>query len=256
MPWRSKSLLTMASFHLLRLSLSRLRSQTLELTAMSKGVEKCQTLRKFWHLELFCRDLHVIWHFFRADLKKKPPCTSSPYVFYQWSQGQGWPSTCWVQLLRSHQAGQGSRSRVWWGEYAILMNMSNYLIVFRAVYWRWLQLQEMGDRPLPIGLLASGGHLLSDIDEILVLFFIEIQYCWWTFMIFWFSFSFGIAEVNTCCKTNQVALSKLYKSKSEGVKSSFYIYLELPKSPFKRYCIQSVWNKCWVNCMQRTPPVQ
>ena len=122
--------------------------------------------------------------------------------------------------------------------------IKNYLIVFRAVYWRWLQLQEMGDRPLPIGLLASGGHLLSDIDEILVLFFIEIQYCWWTFMIFWFSFSFGIAEVNTCCKTNQVALSKLYKSKSEGVKSSFYIYLELPKSPFKRYCIQSVWNKC------------
>ena len=23
---------------------------------------KCQTLRKFWHLELFWRDLHVIWH--------------------------------------------------------------------------------------------------------------------------------------------------------------------------------------------------
>ena len=37
---------------------------------------KCQTLRKFWHLELFWRDLHVIWHLviFRADQLKKPPC--------------------------------------------------------------------------------------------------------------------------------------------------------------------------------------
>ena len=39
MPWRSRSLQTTASFHLLRLSLSRLRSQLLELTAMFKGVE-------------------------------------------------------------------------------------------------------------------------------------------------------------------------------------------------------------------------
>ena len=39
---------------------------------------KCQTLRKFWHLELFWRDLHVIWHLviFRADQLKKPPCMS------------------------------------------------------------------------------------------------------------------------------------------------------------------------------------
>ena len=37
---------------------------------------KFQTLRKFWHLELFWRDLHVIWHLviFRADQLKKPPC--------------------------------------------------------------------------------------------------------------------------------------------------------------------------------------
>ena len=37
---------------------------------------KCQTLRKFWHLELFWRDLHVIWPLviFRADQLKKPPC--------------------------------------------------------------------------------------------------------------------------------------------------------------------------------------
>ena len=25
--------------------------------------DQCQTLRKFWHLEFFRRDLHVIWHF-------------------------------------------------------------------------------------------------------------------------------------------------------------------------------------------------
>ena len=38
---------------------------------------KCQTLRKFWYLELFWRDLHVIWHLdiFRADQLKKPPCS-------------------------------------------------------------------------------------------------------------------------------------------------------------------------------------
>ena len=37
---------------------------------------KCQTLWKIWHLELFWRDLHVIWHLviFRADQLKKPPC--------------------------------------------------------------------------------------------------------------------------------------------------------------------------------------
>ena len=37
---------------------------------------KCQSLRKFWHLELFWRDLHVIWHLviFRVDQLKKPPC--------------------------------------------------------------------------------------------------------------------------------------------------------------------------------------
>ena len=37
---------------------------------------KSQTLRKFWHLELFWRDLHVIWHLviFWADQLKKPPC--------------------------------------------------------------------------------------------------------------------------------------------------------------------------------------
>ena len=40
---------------------------------------KCQTHWKIWHLELFWRDLHVIWHLviFRADQLKKPPCTSS-----------------------------------------------------------------------------------------------------------------------------------------------------------------------------------
>ena len=35
----------------------------------------------------------------------------------------------------------------------------------------------MGDRPLPIGLLASGGHFICDIDGILVLFFIQ-YYLW------------------------------------------------------------------------------
>ena len=39
MPWRSRSLQTTASFHLMRLSLSRLRSQILELTVTFKGVE-------------------------------------------------------------------------------------------------------------------------------------------------------------------------------------------------------------------------
>ena len=40
---------------------------------------KCQTHWKIWHLELFWRDLHVIWHLviFRADQLKKPPCTIS-----------------------------------------------------------------------------------------------------------------------------------------------------------------------------------
>ena len=28
----------------------------------AQKMTKCQTLRKFWHLELFWRDLHVIWH--------------------------------------------------------------------------------------------------------------------------------------------------------------------------------------------------
>ena len=43
---------------------------------------KCQTLRKFWHLELFWRDLHVIWHLviFWADQLKKPPCS---WVWYE-----------------------------------------------------------------------------------------------------------------------------------------------------------------------------
>ena len=37
---------------------------------------KSQTLRKFWHFELFWRDLHVIWNLviFWADQLKKPPC--------------------------------------------------------------------------------------------------------------------------------------------------------------------------------------
>ena len=42
---------------------------------------KCQSLRKFWHLELFWRDLHVIRHLviFRADQLKKPPCINERY---------------------------------------------------------------------------------------------------------------------------------------------------------------------------------
>ena len=42
----------------------------------AQKMTKCQTLRKFWHLELFWRNLHVIWHLviFRADQLKKPPC--------------------------------------------------------------------------------------------------------------------------------------------------------------------------------------
>ena len=67
----------------------------------------------------------------------------------------------------------------------------------------------------PFSFNTAGGHV-CDTDYILVLFF-----------------SFSIAEANTCCKPNKVALSKLYKSKSEGVKSCFNNYLELPKSPFK-----------------------
>ena len=37
---------------------------------------KCQTLRKFWHLELFWRDLHVIWLLviFLGRTSKKTPC--------------------------------------------------------------------------------------------------------------------------------------------------------------------------------------
>ena len=43
---------------------------------------KSQTLRKFWHLELFWRDLHVIWHLviFWADQLKKPPCMTKDNV--------------------------------------------------------------------------------------------------------------------------------------------------------------------------------
>ena len=52
---------------------------------------KSQTLRKFWHLELFWRDLHVIWHLviFWADQLKKPPCIKFPdkclfnHILYQ-----------------------------------------------------------------------------------------------------------------------------------------------------------------------------
>ena len=45
-----------------------------------------------------------------------------------------------------------------------------------------------------------------------------------TLIIFWFSFSYSIAEANTCCIPNQFTLLKLYKSKSEGVESCLYIY--------------------------------
>ena len=49
---------------------------------------KCQTLRKFWHLELFRWDLHVIWHLviFRADQLKKPPCMNG-LCKYSYSSG-------------------------------------------------------------------------------------------------------------------------------------------------------------------------
>ena len=51
---------------------------------------KCQTLRKFWHLELFWRDLHVIWHLviFWADQLKKPPCMCFLCILFYLSLGE------------------------------------------------------------------------------------------------------------------------------------------------------------------------
>ena len=43
---------------------------------------KCQTLRKFWHWELFWRDLHSIWHLFiflgRTSKKQHPVSQKHP----------------------------------------------------------------------------------------------------------------------------------------------------------------------------------
>ena len=57
--------------------------------------QKCQTLRKFWHLELFLRDLHVIWHLviFRADQLKKPPCIFFFYIYHTYILSCS--SACW-----------------------------------------------------------------------------------------------------------------------------------------------------------------
>ena len=66
-------------------------------------------LDKIWHLELFWRDLHVIWHLviLKADQLKKPPCTLELKMFQYLASGE-WAAE---GVDNSHQGAPG-----WAGE--------------------------------------------------------------------------------------------------------------------------------------------